>query len=338
MSNVAGEDRSSFQAVAGWAGDGFGIAKASEGLSFSDPTFAGNWKNIRGEGKPRGAYHYFHPAESAAGQARYFVNSVAARGGVEPGDFFVADVEITVGLDGLEDYGTSRAAARAHQGLRAEAPHGLTAASVGPLALEFLRTVSSLVGPSHHVLLYTDLYMAQNLLGGCTAYPLFIAAYGNAAPSVFPWKSWTFWQTGALGPGRGDLDYFNGDAAALKAWMMPSPGPKPLPASWIYQEVRALTAKAGQTSVALQWESPLNLPGYEPAPAVGQYQIAITPGPKLNGPDITSYPRVVAKSVNPETWQGGSLKPKTQYTAGVRAATAQATHAGEWATVTFTTT
>jgi hypothetical protein len=224
-----------------------------------------------------------------------------------------------------------------HAGLLDEAVPHLTGSAVGASVLACLNEVAALVGSQHRVVLYTDLYMAQNLLTSCSAYSLFIAAYQSAAPSVRPWKSWTFWQPKAGGgPGGGDLDYFNGTAAELKAWA--GGGLKPLPADWIYQPVRKLTAHGGQTSVALQWESPAAQAGFQPPPAVGEYQIAVTPGPKLTGPDVTTYPRQVAKGTNPETWQGGSLKRKTQYTAGVRAARPDGTHAGNWDTVTFSTT
>jgi lysozyme len=215
MTNVAGEDRSSFQSVTSWAGDAFGFAKATEGPSWADPTFERNWANLKG--KPRGAYHFFHPADDPVEQAQHFISTVKARGGIAPGDMFVLDAEIVVGSDGLEDYGTARAPHRAHEGLRAYSPRaGLT--SVGPAALEFMAEVEKLAGPGHQVLLYTNLSMAQNQLKACTAYPLFIAYYEPSPPDVRPWKSWVFWQTGKLGPGRGDQDYFNGDEAALEAF------------------------------------------------------------------------------------------------------------------------
>lgn len=223
MTNVIGEDRSSFQAVRPWSGDYFGFCKASEGTSWKDPTFAGNWANLLAEGKPRGAYHFFHPADDVVSQARFFYSVVAARGLI-PGDVFIADVELTAGSDSLEDYGTVRAPHRAHEGLRANP----VPMAVGSSALRFLQEVAALAGPQHRVLLYTDLYMAQNLLTGCAAYPLFIAYYAAAPVVPAPWKSWMFWQPRAGGgPGGGDVDYFNGDDAQLRAWCHAAP-----PANW----------------------------------------------------------------------------------------------------------
>jgi len=225
MTNVIGEDRSSFQGVTGWGGDYFGFAKATEGNAWNDPTFASNWRNLKAEAKVRGAYHFFHPADDPVRQAQFFTSTVRENGGIVAGDVFIADVEITVGDDGLEYYGTAQAGARTHCGLRdrASMPHGLAAASVGPAALEFLQAVSGSVGPACRVMLYTDASMASSVLAPCSGYPLFLAYYASAPVVPAPWKSWAFWQTGAKGPGGGDADYFNGDFAALQAWSRAAP-------------------------------------------------------------------------------------------------------------------
>ena len=335
MTYVTGEDRSSFQGVTGWSGDAFGFAKATEGLDWSDPTFKSNWANLRAEGKVRGAYHFFHPANSPAGQAQFFVATVRENGGIIPGDVFIADVEITVG-GGMEDYGTQMCSERTHCGLWGDAPRGLTPASVGPAALEFLQAVGRLVGPQCRVVLYSDASMTSQLLGACSGYPLFLAYYAAAPVVPAPWRNWTFWQNGAAGPGRGDLDFFNGDEAALQAWA--APGPVPLPPDWAYPPVRSLTARGGETSVQLTWDAPAPAAGQAPMPAIAGYEIAAAPGTELAGAGVVTYPRFLPKGANPEVWQGGSLARGTQYTAGVRAYAAGGTHSGPWATVTFSTT
>jgi hypothetical protein len=248
----------------------------------------------------------------------------------------IADVEISAGADGMEGYGTERAVHRSHEALKA-LPPGFTAAAVGSGALQFLQEVQEAAGPGCKVLLYSSLFMAQNLLTACSGYPLFIAYYAGAAPvSVAPWRSWTFWQNGATGPGGGDLDYFNGDEAELVQWA--SPAPAPLPPDWTYPPVQKLTAKGGDTSVELTWDAPAQPAGEAALPAIAEYEVAIVKGGSLNGPQVASYPRSVAKGTNPETWQGGSLARKTQYTAGVRAVAATPGHAPGYAPVTFSTT
>jgi lysozyme len=333
MSNAVGEDRSSFQDVAGWGGDSFAFAKATEGTGWSDPTFASNWANALAGGKVRGAYHFFHPADDPAAQAQFFLAAVRAHG-LRAGDVLIADVEITVGA-GMEAYGTERARRRAHTGLRATAP-SMNSTAVGPGALQFLQAVAAGAGPGCRVLLYTDAFMAQNLLGPCAGFPLFLAYYESAPIVPAPWRAWTFWQNGATGPGGGDLDYFNGNEAALAAWA--SPAPRPLPPDWTYPPVQSLTATGGDTSVKLEWSAPAQPPGWAPMPGIVEYEVAVARGPALSGPDVTSYPRWLAKGANPEVWQGGSLARRTQYTAGVRAAWVNGTHSGPWAPVTFSTT
>jgi GH25 family lysozyme M1 (1,4-beta-N-acetylmuramidase) len=335
MSNAVGEDRSSFQRVGSWGGNMFAFAKATEGNSWSDPTFASNWANAAKEGKVRGAYHFFHPADSPSAQAAFFMSVVKAHG-LHAGDVLVADVEISAGADGMEGHGTERASSRAHTELR-ELPRGFTAAGVGAGALQFLQEVQALAGPRCKVMLYSSLFMAQNLLTQCSAYPLWLAYYAGRSPSsVAPWRSWTFWQNGATGLGGGDFDYFNGTEAALVQWANPSPAP--LPPDWTYPPVRSLTAGGGNTSVKLEWTAPAPVPNQQPMPGIAEYEVAIVKGASLDGPQVASYPRFLAKGANPEVWQGGSLARKTQYTAGVRAIAPDGGHAGGWATATFSTT
>lgn len=335
MSNAVGEDRSSFQPVSSWDGDAFAFAKATEGVGWSDPTFAANWANAREQGKVRGAYHFFHPADSASAQAQYFMAAVRAHG-LRDGDVLIADVEISAGADGMEGHGTERSAQRMHTELK-PLPAGFTAGAVGSSALQFMQEVQDLAGPKCRVLLYSSLYMTQNLLTACHSYPLFLAYYAGSPPaSVSPWRSWTFWQDGARGPGGGDRDYFNGSVAALAEWA--HPGPAPLPPDWVYPPVKNLSARPGHTSVALEWDAPDQPANEAPLPGIGWYEVTVARGPELTGPPLASYPRWVRKGPNPMMWQGGSLPRGTQCTAGVRPADEGQRHAGDWATVTFSTT
>jgi lysozyme len=215
MAYAAGEDRSDYQAVGSWSRDAFGFAKATEAASFTDPAFRSNWANLRAEGKVRGAYHFFHPADQAVAQAQHFVGAVRAQGLV-PGDILICDAEITSGASGLEEFSSEHGARRSHVPLKMSMP---AVTAVGPAVLQFLDEVHALAGPECPVVLYTDLYMAESVLGECSGYPLFIAYYASSPPGVSTWRSWTFWQHEAGGgQGGGDADYFNGTAAQLLAW------------------------------------------------------------------------------------------------------------------------
>ena len=86
MTNAVGEDRSDFQAGGqSWSASDFGFSKATEGLSWQSKTFGGNWARLKAQGKRRGAYHFFHPAEPAAAQAQFFVNYVTVQRRVRAG-------------------------------------------------------------------------------------------------------------------------------------------------------------------------------------------------------------------------------------------------------------
>jgi lysozyme len=42
----------------------FAFAKATEGATFKDITFARNWSGMKAAGIMRGAYHFFRPAKN----------------------------------------------------------------------------------------------------------------------------------------------------------------------------------------------------------------------------------------------------------------------------------
>ena len=85
---LKGVDVSSYQGTINWSSaraDGitFGFAKATEGETIADSTFAGNWAGMKAAGVVRGAYHFFHPNESATAQADFVLSKV---GTLEAGD------------------------------------------------------------------------------------------------------------------------------------------------------------------------------------------------------------------------------------------------------------
>jgi Glycosyl hydrolases family 25 len=114
--SAEGEDRSSYQKVGPWTSDAFGLVKATEATNWADPTFAENWANLRGERKPRGAYHFFHPEMNAAEQAEFFM-SVLHKNGLEPGDMLVIDSEIIAGPGGVLGFADANWTERANVAL-----------------------------------------------------------------------------------------------------------------------------------------------------------------------------------------------------------------------------
>src|SRR6059058_3562356 len=74
---VQGIDVSHYQGTVSWpgvrsAGMCFAFCKATEGTTYTDPTFATNWPQMKSAGLFRGAYHYGHPGTDAVAQANYF--------------------------------------------------------------------------------------------------------------------------------------------------------------------------------------------------------------------------------------------------------------------------
>lgn len=70
-------------------GLGWGAAKATEGMTFTDSMFTANWSAMKAAGLTRIAYHYGHPALDATAQTRRLVD--AARPG--KGDVLCLDLE-----------------------------------------------------------------------------------------------------------------------------------------------------------------------------------------------------------------------------------------------------
>jgi len=212
VTSAQGKDISNFQGVepaSFWSGYQFGFAKATEGTTFLDGTFPGNWRNMKVEGIHRGAYHFFHPALDPIAQAKFFVNYVQKQG-LEPGDMLVADVEITSG-----NVFTRLLGRKPRRNNLIQRPVSLGTVNVAARA--FLDEVKNLVGTKFPILVYSNLSVGSQL-SSCTGYPLWIAWPSSSAPgNVSPWGKWTFWQWGIAG--GIDRDAFNGTAADLRAFI-----------------------------------------------------------------------------------------------------------------------
>lgn len=174
----------------------FAFVKATEGSTYVNPYFAGDWEATRGVGILHGAYHFARPSVgTAAAQARHFVATAGNHdqvGDLPP----VLDLEATGGLTVPE--------------LRAWTQHWLT-------------TVEGLTG--RVPIIYTSPAFWETHLGNSTAftrYPLWIAHYNVTAPRVpGGWPGWTFWQSTSKGRVQGiagdvDVNAFNGTRSQLE--------------------------------------------------------------------------------------------------------------------------
>ncbi len=201
MANAQGIDVSSYQGAFDWVAEkgsiSFAFAKATEGSTLTDPEFARNWQQMKAIGIVRGAYHFGHPKDGAASDARAFLAVVRAHG-LDRGDLLALDLETT---------------------------DGLTPAQVAAYARNWCADVAAATG--RKPIVYTFISFAQQ--GNCAGlggHPLWIADPSSPAghPRVpEPWTTWTFHQyaTTTL-----DRDVFHGGTAALKRFASPAPAPK----------------------------------------------------------------------------------------------------------------
>ncbi|MHB8418384.1 MAG: GH25 family lysozyme [Myxococcales bacterium] len=202
---LQGADVSSFQGTIDWAtvaGTGltFSIAKATEGVTIQDSSFAGNWSGMKANGIVRGAYHFFHSQDNGATQADDFLAQVSAAGGFQPGDLppFL-DWEAT-------DTGTTNAQAIAG-------------------AQAFIDEIQTKTGLTTVIYTYPSFWSGLGNPSQFGSYPLWYANYVSPCPDIpSPWTDWLFWQTTSSGSVAGmncspscDLDEFNGDLQQLQS-------------------------------------------------------------------------------------------------------------------------
>ena len=190
-----GRDVSFYQGAFDWArakavdGVVFGHARISDGTTYVDSSFAGNWASMKSAGVLRGAYQFFEPAEDEVAQAQLMITMVGRLG---DGDLpAVIDVEATGGQ-----------------------PPAVIAKKVR----RWLELVEA--GTGKRPWIYTGAYFWEDNVGDASfgQYPLWIAAYGITCPGIpNGWTNWTSWQ---YGDGNGLLDHnvFNGSLTALRSF------------------------------------------------------------------------------------------------------------------------
>jgi GH25 family lysozyme M1 (1,4-beta-N-acetylmuramidase) len=200
---IYGVDVSGWQGAVDWAavrrtGRLFAFAKATEGMTFVDSTFARNRQGMAAAGMTlRGFYHFARPdRNSAAAEAAHFLRTVGPLG---PGEVAVLDLEVAPGP------------------------------GVGDWAAEWLALVAQ--GTGRTPILYSfQQYLNSIPTARLTSYPLWVAAWGvndGTVPATLPttdrWSRWTFWQYTSNGSvpgvsGRVDDSLFTGSPAELAAF------------------------------------------------------------------------------------------------------------------------
>jgi lysozyme len=234
---VKGVDVSHWNGAIDWtraaaSGQSFGIAKATEGVTFKDPSFQGNWAGMKSAGLVRGAYHFFRPVDDGAQQADFFLQTVGALG---EGDLPpILDWEVTDSVSNAVDVAAVQQfvdEVRARTGLK----------TIVYTSASFLATVGN-----------------PTQFGNVV--PLWDAHWGVTCPNIpNSWSNWTFWQYADNGsvPGIGggvDLDSFNGTLADLVAMTGPGETTAPpdagAPDAGYAEDAGALDSDGGPPSIA----------------------------------------------------------------------------------------
>lgn len=219
MKRAAGPDVSHHRPVVDWDAllandvDFLGV-KATEGVGYVDPWFTRHRDGARAAGDRLVAVVYYHFARpgSARDQAHHFVDSLVE---LQPNERLALDVE---------------------------GPDAEALAWCGPEWIaDYFAALAEAAPDRRHALYSSD--RVWRLLGepkypGAADVDLWLPRYSAWEPVVpKPWRdagrTWTIWQwsesanvPGVMG--RCDMNYFNGDADALRRWASPRP---PAPAT-----------------------------------------------------------------------------------------------------------
>jgi lysozyme len=248
VTTVPGIDVSYWQAEIDWSSVSltdrrFAFIKATEGLSYSDPTFAGNWKGAGDAGLLRGAYAFFHPNQDAKAQAKRFVEIVRSQN--DPGELPCSvDLEVTDGLPSKKII----------SGVKT-----------------WLDEVEQALG--RQPMIYSGVaFLEANFVENGTApawvqdYQLWLgwfpSQYRAGMSPLMPrgWSNWAFWQYSGKGVVKGipapvDLDFFNG---TLEELLKLATAPKQEPMQVTYVAVAGDTFRSIASKYAVSVETLVN--------------------------------------------------------------------------------
>jgi len=196
-----GIDVSTYQGVIDWnkvkgGGIVFAFARVSDGINSPDAQFLTNWTNMKTR-VLRGTYQFFRPSQDPIMQADLVLSKLAAAGGLDDSD-----------LPPVLDF---------------ETLDGQTSAVAAQKAQQWLTYIEDQLG--RRPIVYSGNNLASTTGTKFSTYPLWLPNYTTMCP-LLPagWAEWTIWQNSSTGAipgitGNVDTDFFNGDAAALTAFV-----------------------------------------------------------------------------------------------------------------------
>ncbi|MEU1592585.1 GH25 family lysozyme [Streptomyces sp. NPDC005708] len=202
----AGLDVSSYQGTVDWGavknnGGAFAYVKATEGTTYTSPSFSQQYNSSYNAGLVRGAYHFALPDNSrGVAQADWFTS----HGGTWSADGKTLPPALDIEYN---PYGSSC--------------YGLSQSAMVSWIRAFSNEVHAKTGRYPTIYTTTDWWTTctgDNSSFGATN-PLWIARY-SSSPGTLPagWSSQTIWQYADSGIFPGDQDTFNGASADLQAF------------------------------------------------------------------------------------------------------------------------
>lgn len=201
-----GLDVSSAQGSVDWQGaynNGarFAYVKATEGTTYTNPSFAQQYNGSYNIGMIRGSYHFAHPDSSTGtAQADYFV----AHGGGWSGDGRTLPPALSLqnNPSGAQCYGLSTSAMVSWIKAFSDEIHLKT--NKYPMISTSFAWWSACTGNS-------SAFAATN--------PFWLDSYTSSPPTSIPagTATWTLWQSASSGTFPGGQDQFNGDWAQMQA-------------------------------------------------------------------------------------------------------------------------
>lgn len=218
-SGPAGLDVSSHQGNVDWAtvknnGGTFAYVKATEGTTYTSPSYSQQYAGSRDAGLIRGAYHFALPNNSSGvAQADWFTS----HGGSWTGDGWTLPPALDIEYN---PYGATC--------------YGLTQTAMVSWIRAFSDEVHATTG--RYPTIYTTTDWWTSCTGNTSSFgatnPLWVARYASS-PGTLPagWSAETIWQYASSGTFPGDQDTFNGTYSGLQAFARGDGGTPPA-ATW----------------------------------------------------------------------------------------------------------
>ena len=178
----------------------FVICKATEGITYTDPKFMMNWRDIKEKGFIRGAYHFYRTQDDPLVQANFFLNAIS--------DITTNDIPPIVDFEqgGID-----------------------TSQSVETIQKNLLIFINEIEKKGNVTpIIYTSLNCGNTYLNNTvfSKYPLWIADYNGKQKPDLPntWKtnSYLIWQKTdnyKIVNTTDDADLFNGDITKFKTFI-----------------------------------------------------------------------------------------------------------------------